>query len=68
LSFAGLVAPFEYSALVFSIFWGIIILDEFLNLLSIIGILIILVSGVLIAVRETIKDRPLSLKKILDRR
>ena len=66
LSFAGLVAPFEYSALVFSIFWGIIILDEFLNLLSIIGILIILVSGVLIAVRETIKDRPLSLKKILD--
>ena len=31
-------------------------------------VLIILVSGVLIAVRETIKDRPLSLKKILDRR
>ena len=68
LSFAGLVAPFEYSALVFSIFWGIIILGEFLNLLSIIGIFIILTSGVLIAIRETIKDQPLSLKKIVDRR
>ena len=68
LSFAGLVAPFEYSALVFSIFWGIIILGEFLNFLSIIGIFIILASGVLIAIRETIKDQPLSLKKIVDRR
>lgn len=68
LSFAGLVAPFEYSALVFSIFWGIIILGEFLNLLSIIGIFIILASGVLIAIRETLKDKPLSLKKIVDRR
>ena len=68
LSFAGLVAPFEYSALVFSIFWGIIILGEFLNLLSIIGIFIILTSGVLIAIRETLKDKPLSLKKIVDRR
>ena len=68
LSFAGLVAPFEYSALVFSIFWGMIILGEFLNLFSIIGIFIILLSGVLIAIRETIKDQPLSLKKIVDRR
>ena len=68
LSFAGLIAPFEYSALVFSIFWGIIILGEFLNFLSIIGIFIILVSGVFIAIRETIKDKPLSLKKIVDRR
>ena len=50
------------------IFWGIIILGEFLNLLSIIGILIILTSGVLIAIRETLKDKPLSLKKIVDRR
>ena len=62
------IAPFEYSALVFSIFWGIIILGEFLNLLSIIGIFIILASGVLIAIRETLKDKPLSLKKIVDRR
>ena len=41
MSFAGLVAPFEYSALVFSIFWGMIILGEFLNLFSIIGIFIV---------------------------
>ena len=68
LSFAGLVAPFEYSALVFSIFWGMIIFGEFLNLFSIIGIFTILLSGVFIAIRETIKDQPLSLKKIVDRR
>jgi drug/metabolite transporter (DMT)-like permease len=43
-------------------------LGEFLNFLSIIGIFIILVSGVFIAIRETIKDKPLSLKKIVDRR
>ena len=32
------------------------------------SIFIILASGVLIAIRETLKDKPLSLKKIVDRR
>ena len=42
--------------------------NEYMYVKHIIGIFIILTSGVLIAIRETLKDKPLSLKKIVDRR
>ena len=52
LSEAGLIAPFEYTSLILSVFWGIIIWNEWLNPLSIIGIFLIIASGVYIAIRE----------------
>ena len=52
LSEAGLIAPFEYTSLILSVFWGIIIWNEWLNLLSILGIILIISSGVYIAIRE----------------
>lgn len=51
-SSAGLVAPFEYSALVLAAFWGFAIWGEVPGFSSSIGILLILVSGVFVAVRE----------------
>ena len=52
LSEAGLIAPFEYTSLILSVFWGIIIWNEWLNQLSILGIFLIIASGVYIAIRE----------------
>ena len=51
-SAASLVAPFEYSALVLAAFWGYAIWGEVPGPVSAIGILLILASGVLMAVRE----------------
>ncbi len=52
ISEAGLVAPFEYTSLILSIFWGIIIWNEWLDLTSLFGIILILTSGIYIAIRE----------------
>ena len=68
LSVAGLVSPFEYSSLVLSVFWGIVIWGEYLNILTALGIVIILVSGIIIAIREYIRNINPSIKKALDRR
>ena len=68
LSVAGLVAPFEYSSLVLSVFWGIVIWGEYLNFLSAVGIIIILVSGIIIAIRESIQKINPSIQKASDRR
>ncbi|MDE2790921.1 MAG: DMT family transporter [Paracoccaceae bacterium] len=50
---AGLVAPFEYTVLVLAVIWGYVIWDELPDTLSAFGILLILGSGVFVAVRET---------------
>ncbi len=68
LGTAGLVAPFEYSTLIFSVFWGLIIWGDYLTLYSIIGIVIILCSGVFIAIRERINDIKPTSKRISGRR
>ena len=52
LSEAGLIAPFEYTTLILSVFWGIVIWNEWLNLSSLLGIILILTSGIYIAIRE----------------
>ena len=51
-SAASLVAPFEYSALVLAAFWGFVIWGEVPGPVSAIGIVLILSSGVLMALRE----------------
>ena len=52
LSEAGLIAPFEYTTLILSVIWGIIIWNEWLSLISLLGIMLILLSGIYIAFRE----------------
>lgn len=51
-SAASLVAPFEYAALVLAAFWGFAIWGEVPGVWSSVGILLILVSGVVVGVRE----------------
>ena len=53
-SSAGLVAPFEYTALVLAAFWGYAIWGEVPGLLSAFGIVLILFSGVFVAIRESL--------------
>jgi drug/metabolite transporter (DMT)-like permease len=57
-SAAGLVAPFEYSALVLAVFWGFALWGEVPGYMSTAGILMILSSGVFVAVREAWKTAP----------
>jgi drug/metabolite transporter (DMT)-like permease len=57
-SAAGLVAPFEYSALVLAVFWGFTLWGEVPGYLSTAGILMILSSGLFVAVREAWKTDP----------
>ena len=52
-SAAGLVAPFEYSALVLAALWGFTFWGEVPGWISTIGIVLILCSGVFIALRES---------------
>ena len=55
-SAAGLVAPFEYAALVLAAFWGFAIWGELPGVWSAIGIGLILASGVLVGAREAWKQ------------
>ena len=68
LSEAGLIAPFEYTSLILSVFWGIIIWNEWLNLLSFLGIALIISSGVYIAIREVQVGSKPSAKRASGRR
>ncbi len=54
-SAAGLVAPFEYSALVLAAFWGFTIWGEVPGPVSSAGIVLILASGLFTALREARK-------------
>lgn len=49
---AALIAPFEYVALPISIVWGIVIFDEWPDTTAILGILLILASGLFVVVRS----------------
>ena len=49
---AALIAPFEYFALILSVFWGYMIWSEFPVPLTWAGIGLILASGLFIAFRE----------------
>lgn len=53
---AALVAPFEYTALIMAIFWGIVIFGEWPNLQAIAGMLLIIASGLLVIWRTPRAD------------
>ena len=65
---AALVAPFEYTALILSVFWGYVIWAEVPVLWSWIGIALILASGLYIAIREAQLGRKPSAKRVGARR
>lgn len=56
LSEAGLIAPFEYLVLVLAVFWGYFFWDEVPTALSGAGIILILGTGLYVAIRETRSD------------
>ena len=53
---AGLVTPFEYSALIFAVFWGYLFWNEIPDLLSGFGMLLIFGSGVFALLLEARPD------------
>ena len=54
ISEAAVVAPFEYIALPIAIFWGVIVFGEYPDKTTLVGIALILGSGLYIIWRETI--------------
>jgi len=60
---AGLAAPFEYIALPMSIFWGITLFNEWPSQIDLLGMGLILVSGLYTIWRETLLGKRLSITK-----
>ena len=65
---AGLVAPFEYVALILSVVWGVTIWNEWPDQYTWIGITLILVAGVYVALREAALGKKPSAKRAAGRR
>ena len=61
----AVVSPFEYSILLWSILIGLIYFDEIPNLNTVIGILIIVSSGIYIFIREKAQDQSIVTEKPL---
>jgi drug/metabolite transporter (DMT)-like permease len=53
---ASLLAPFEYVAIPFSIFWGIVIFGDWPSSLSWIGMSLILFGGIYAIYREKVRE------------
>ncbi|MDE0113202.1 MAG: DMT family transporter [Albidovulum sp.] len=62
------IAPIEYTALVMAVFWGVVVWTEWPPLSSWIGILLILASGITVALREKRTGTALASKRIYSRR
>lgn len=63
MSEAGLVAPFEYLALIFSIIWGFLIWGEVPTVFVGLGIALVLASGLYLALREAKLGAPPNAKQ-----
>ena len=51
LSPAGVVAPFEYAALILALTWGFVIWGDIPGQIQIVGIGLVLISGIVVALR-----------------
>lgn len=65
---AGLVAPFEYTALLLAVFWGIVLWGEWPVWSTWLGIVFIAGSGIYVALREAQIGRGPSAKRVAGRR
>ena len=59
------IAPFEYSLLILAVSWGYLIFGEVPDLLSIMGMALIVGSSLFIFIRESIRNKPLAIKTSL---
>lgn len=57
---ASVVAPFEYVAMPLAVLWGLIFWQEIPTIHTLVGIVMILASGLYILSRETVRERPLT--------
>ena len=64
---AVVIAPFEYIALILSIFWRVMIWNEWPDLVAWIGILLILGSGLLVFWREVVRQRLVAIRHPMPR-
>ena len=67
-SAASLVAPFEYSTLPLAVFWGYFLWSELPDFFSSIGIILIMGSGIFVALREGKHAAVPSAKRVSGRR
>ena len=65
---AGLVTPFEYTALLMAVFWGFVFWHEIPDLISGLGMGLILSSGVAVLFLETKPDSRITIKRWLKAR
>jgi drug/metabolite transporter (DMT)-like permease len=56
------IAPFEYTILVISISIGLLFFGEVPDIYSVLGMLIIVASGMFIFIREQVRGIPLAIK------
>ena len=61
----SVVSPFEYSILLWASLIGLFYFDEIPNLTTVIGILIIVSSGIYIFIREKAQDQSITTEKPL---
>ncbi len=64
LSDSARVAPFEYTALIWAIFWGFMFFDEWPRPIEWVGMAMILVAGLAVLKREKARDLPLSFQRV----
>lgn len=57
LAETNFVAPFEYSAMIWAVFYGIVLFGDFPDLVTIIGAGIVVVAGILMILRDRQLDR-----------
>ena len=53
---ASVIAPFEYVAIPFGVFWGVVIWDEWPDQMVLIGITLILAGGLYTLYRENVQS------------
>ena len=64
---AGIVAPIDYTRIIFSLIFGIILGDMFPDIYSVIGMCLIILSGILVAMPIIIKEVKYILREKNDR-
>lgn len=57
---ASIVAPFEFIAMPLAVMWGLVVWSEVPPLTTVLGIVLIVCSGIYVLNREAVRNRPLS--------
>lgn len=67
LAEANLIAPFEYIGMPLAVFWGALLFDELPDRTAMIGISLIVSSGLFVFYRETVRGKPLAIRRPMPR-